>query len=40
MTILTQINQDCTSGKNVASTTITTTYTTVVVNTNIQPQVQ
>ena len=33
-------DQDCTRGKNVASTAITTTSTTVTVNTNIQPQVQ
>ena len=33
-------NQDCTRGKKVASTAITTTSTTTVVNTNIQPQVQ
>ena len=33
-------DQDCTRGKNVASTAITTSSATVVVNTNIQPQVQ
>ena len=33
-------DQDCTRGKNVASTAITTTSATVVVNTNIQLQVQ
>ena len=33
-------DQDSTRGKNVASTAITTTSTTVIVNTNIQPQVQ
>ena len=33
-------DQECTRGKNVASTAITTTSTTVVVNTNIHPQVQ
>ena len=33
-------DQDCTREKNVASTANTTTSTTVVVNTNIQPQVQ
>ena len=32
--------QACTRGKNVASTAITTISTTVVVKTNIQPQVQ
>ena len=33
-------DQDSTRGKNVASTAITTTSTTVIVNTNVQPQVQ
>ena len=33
-------DQDCTRGKNVASTAITTTSATVIVNTNTQPQVQ
>ena len=33
-------DQDCTRGKNVASNTITTTSTTVVVKTNTQPQVK
>ena len=34
------LNQDSTRGKNVASTAITTTSATVIFNTNIQPQVQ
>ena len=34
------LDQDCTRGKNVASTAITTTSTTAVVNTIILPQVQ
>ena len=33
-------DQNCTRGKNVASTAITTSSTTVFVKTNIQPQVQ
>ena len=33
-------DQDCTRGKNVASTAITTSSATVVVKTYIQPQVQ
>ena len=33
----TNSEQGCTRGKNVTSTAITTTPTTVVVNTNIQP---
>ena len=33
-------DQDCKRGKNVVSTAITTTSTTLVVKTNIQPQVQ
>ena len=32
-------DQDCMRGKNVASTAVTTTSTTVIVNTNIQRQV-
>ena len=33
-------DQDSTRGKIVASTAITTTFTTAIVNINIQPQVQ
>ena len=33
-------DQDSTTGKNIASTAITTTSTTGIVNTDIQPQVQ
>ena len=40
MTIPTPIKTLATRGKNVANTAITTTRTTVIVNTNIQPLVQ
>ena len=33
-------DQECTTGKDVASTAITTTSTIVIVNTNIHPHVQ
>ena len=40
LAIYSNSDQDSTRGKNLASTAITTTSTTVIVNTNIQPQVQ